>query len=246
MKEIRRLNSFAQASILLLACVFFQTYAVASQSAGKITSAFGEVRAYTQKGEARKLTKNSEIFSGDLIRTQSSSSVRMRFFDGSRFSLGPNSEMVVDSFVNAKTGNESSFTTRILKGTFRFVSGLIARRRPEAMGVRLSVATIGIRGTHVAGEVKPAEVDEAGKVIKESSATVVLMEPEEEGKKTAIEVSNAYGSVVIDEPGHGTEIPDEHSPPSPVRKMQLRTVNNIMRALRSSTRRVNTPRPRMP
>ena len=53
---------------------------------------------------------------------------------------------------------------------------------------------------------------------------------------TAIEVSNEYGSVVIDKPGYGTEIPDEHSPPSPVRQLQIRTIDNLMRAIRNTTR----------
>ncbi|HKJ49874.1 MAG TPA: hypothetical protein VKB27_00160, partial [Gammaproteobacteria bacterium] len=55
-------------------------------------------------------------------------------------------------------------------------------------------------------------------------------------RDTAIEVSNQYGSVVVEEPGYGTEIPDEHSPPSPVRRMQIRTVNNLLRAIRNATR----------
>jgi hypothetical protein len=52
--------------------------------------------------------------------------------------------------------------------------------------------------------------------------------------------------VVIDKPGYGTEIPDEKSPPSPVRKMQIRTIENVMRALRSSVRQGGTAKPRMP
>src|SRR5258706_7406555 len=35
----------------------------------------------------------------------------------------------------------------------------------------------------------------------------------------------------IDKPGVGTEIPDEKSPPSPVKRMQLRTIDNLLRAL---------------
>jgi hypothetical protein len=64
----------------------------------------------------------------------------------------------------------------------------------------------------------------------------VLLEPEEAGKETSIVVSNEFGSVVIDKPGYGTVIPDEKSPPSPVRKMQLHTIENVLRALRSPVR----------
>ncbi|MCZ6802588.1 MAG: hypothetical protein O7D86_01265 [Proteobacteria bacterium] len=58
-----------------------------------------------------------------------------------------------------------------------------------------------------------------------------------------IEVYNEFGSVIIDEAGYGTEIPDEFSPPSPPRRMRLRTITNLMRSLQS-IQRINTPRPR--
>ncbi|MEQ8659640.1 MAG: hypothetical protein RLW62_02360, partial [Gammaproteobacteria bacterium] len=57
-----------------------------------------------------------------------------------------------------------------------------------------------------------------------------------------IEVSNQYGSVVIDEPEFGTEVPDATSPPSPPRRMQVS--RDMQRTLRSinTTRRVRIPR----
>jgi hypothetical protein len=65
---------------------------------------------------------------------------------------------------------------------------------------------------------------------------VVLLEPEESDGGSAIVVENKFGSVLIDQPGFGTEIPDEKSPPSPVRRMQLRTLDNLLRVIRSPVR----------
>jgi hypothetical protein len=48
----------------------------------------------------------------------------------------------------------------------------------------------------------------------------------------------------VDQPGYGTEIPDEHSPPGAVRKMQVRTIENITRALRNATPK-SIPKPRI-
>lgn len=193
----------------------------------------------------RQLTNGDEIFPGSRIVTGRKSHVSIRFSDESVFSLGSNSQMVVDKYAYDKDPNKSSLTTRIVKGTFRFVSGLIAKSKPDNMNVNLGpVATIGIRGTHVAGEVE--ERKEKGDKVTEASARVVLMEPEDGGDRpSAIVVSNEYGSVVVDQPGYGTEIPDEHSPPSPVRKMQVRTVNKLMRAVRSSATR-SMPKVRVP
>jgi hypothetical protein len=67
----------------------------------------------------------------------------------------------------------------------------------------------------------------------DASAKVALLEPEGSDAGNAIVVENKFGSVVIDKPGFGTEIPDEKSPPSPVKRMQLRTIDNLLRALRT-------------
>ena len=147
--------------------------------------------------------------------------------------------MTIDTY-NESEDAEDSFGASIFKGAFRFVSGFFAKEKPESVKIRISVATIGIRGTNVAGEV--FEREEIDGVVVEASAIVSLLE-DEEGKKTAIEVSNDYGSVVIDKPGYGTEISDEHSPPSQVRRMQIRTIQNILRGLRNSTRGGKTLKP---
>ena len=46
-------------------------------------------------------------------------------------------------------------------------------------------------------------------------------------------MQNKFGSTVVDQPGYGTEIPDEKSPPSPMQRMQLRTIDNLLRVLRT-------------
>ena len=151
--------------------------------------------------------------------------------DDSLFELGEDAKLLASKFVYKKDVEEDSVSIKILKGTFRFVTGLIAKKKPESMEVETSVATIGIRGTHVVGEADA------------TSATIILMEPKDSTRKTAIVVSNNYGTVTVDEPGYGTEVPDEFSPPSPPRRMRLQTINNLTRSIQSS-QRVNLPRPR--
>ena len=51
------------------------------------------------------------------------------FNDKSRFILGPNTEFEVERYFQAAGGSsgEEAFTSRVFKGAFRFVSGLIAK-----------------------------------------------------------------------------------------------------------------------
>lgn len=216
----------------------------AAPSAGKVSRMTGDNNAEARlpDGSARKLEVGDAVYSGERIWTDRGTSLHIQFADESKFSLGPNTEFVIEKFKYKQGAEEDAFHSRVLKGVFRFVSGLIAHTKGRDMKVQARVATIGIRGTQVEGEVTDRQEKDGATV--DASAKIVLMEPEEAGKQTSIVVYNDFGSVVIDKPGYGTEIPDEKSPPSPVRKMQLRTIENVLRALRSSVRQGGTARPR--
>ena len=226
------LSRACRIAIAFAAALFLSLPAARAQDpAGKVTYLEGE--AWVQQGLARNpLDTGSVVYTGDQIRTGDGSNVYMTFLDETFFALGPEGKLNIDSY-DEREEAETSFATSILKGAFRFVSGLLGRKEPHKFKVQVTVGTIGIRGTHVAGEVFERQETDAG--VVEASANIMLLE-DEEGRDTAIEVSNQYGSVVVDEPGFGTEIPDEHSPPSPVRRMQIRSVNNLMRAIRNTNR----------
>ena len=233
--------------IFILSSLFFiPAMAEAVTAAGEIAQLRGAglAQARATDGAVRKLVTGDDIYSGDNISTGKNTSLNIRFADGSRFDIASQSELSVDKFSYQQGAEGGAFHSRIIKGAFRFVSGLIAKSRGRDMTVSTAVATIGIRGTQVEGEVTERQVNDG--VTVDASAKFVLLEPEEKGKETSIIVSNEFGSVIIDKPGYGTEIPDEKSPPSAVRKMQLRTIDNVLRALRSSVRQGGTPKPRMP
>jgi len=175
------------------------------------------------------LSRGSAVYPGDRIETGNRSFLSIVFEDGTRFSLGEKSSLKIN---DVDSSDKGIFSASILGGAFRFVTGLIAKRRPAAMQVQAgSVATIGIRGTTVGGEVVGEE------------ATIILLSNEGVDTKSAIEVGNEFGSVVIDEEGYGTRVPDAHSPPSPPTRMTLRTIENLVRNLSSMQRNAA---PRMP
>jgi len=221
-------------SICVLVGLSFSVSVQARDAAGTIGQVQGEVKALTPDGKTRELAVGDKISVGETIKTGRRSRVSMNFTDKSRFELGSRAEMTVEGYRGGKgvKPEEASFVSRISKGAFRFISGLIAKQRPNAMRVRGSVATIGIRGTQVVGE------------FDSDSGLVVLVEPEGEPHPTAIDVSNEYGMVTIDEPGYGTEIPDASSPPSPPRRMREQVMRNLLNSIRSM-QRISVPRPRM-
>jgi hypothetical protein len=238
---MRILNLNILASLFLLALMVFTPYesataAIAPVAAGTIDRLRGTATATAADGTQRTLAQGGSVYAGDMLYTGSrrGTFIQLTFSDGTKFALGRDAKFAIQSFVYKKNAEEDKLSTRIFKGAFRFVSGLIAKRRPRSMGVALSVATIGIRGTAVGGE------------VQEESARVVLMDLEDPNAPNAIEVSNQYGSVTIEEAGYGTEIPDANSPPSAPRRMRLRTIQNLMRTLQSLGRGAPTmSRPHM-
>ena len=228
--RLRSVGMSLIAAGLLLAAVA----QAATPSVGRASRVTGDRLSSAQApgGPVRKLAEGDPVFAGERIRTGTRTVLEIEFNDKSRFTLGPNTEFEVERYFQAAGGGsgEESFQSRILKGAFRFVSGLIAHAKPGNMRVITAVATIGVRGTHVEGEVTERQ-EKDGRTV-DASAKVALLEPEGSDKSGAVVVENKFGSVVVDKPGYGTEIPDEKSPPSPVKRMQLRTIDNLQRALR--------------
>src|SRR6266849_7630840 len=110
--------------------------------------------AQAQGGPVRKLAEGDSLFAGERIRTGAGTVLEIEFNDKSRFTLGPNAEFEVERYFQAAGGSgEEAFYSRVLKGAFRYVSGLIARNKRQNVRITVAVATIGIRGTHFEGEV---------------------------------------------------------------------------------------------
>lgn len=221
-----------QQSAAGVALALFMSVAQADAPAavGEVAEIDGQVQAQHGDEPARQLEAGDLVFESDTISTGPEARVKIRFRDDTVFNLGPDSSFLVENYAYGAEVEEPSFTARILKGTFRFVTGLVGSDRPEGFKVNTAVATIGIRGTHVVGEANA------------TSATVILL-AEEDGSVGGVTVSNEYGSVDIDKAQYGTEIPDQYSPPSPPRRMQIDTLENITRSLQS-IQMMNMPTPR--
>lgn len=118
---------------------------LAEEAIGDVVFARGAVSAQGTGGQVRILGKDAEIFRGDTIRTAKKSFAVLRFNDGTRISVRPNTVMAINEYIE-KEGEESA-TMRLFRGGLRAISGLISKRNPEAFRISTAVATIGIRGT---------------------------------------------------------------------------------------------------
>ncbi|MBI4597821.1 MAG: FecR domain-containing protein [Candidatus Omnitrophica bacterium] len=157
------------------------------------------------------LQTGQPIFLGERITTNAQGQLQILLLDETVFTIGPNSALVIDTFIYDPRTNAGKISAQALQGVFRFVTGKIARRRPSDMEVKLPVGVIGIRGTIVAGR------------IEGSQSKVVLLGPgpkNNTGERPGqITVSNRVGNVThevtVTRPGFGTTIAGPDALPTP-------------------------------
>ncbi len=113
---------------------------------GIFKSVSGEVVLINSQNTV-KVLPNMKFAQGDTIRTGSDSSVGLIFVDDTVISLGSNSEMEIQSFLFNPVEKDLSFVTRLLRGTFSFISGQIAKLAPREVQLKTPDATLGVRGT---------------------------------------------------------------------------------------------------
>lgn len=115
-------------------------------SAGIIKAISGDVFITSSKTDI-KAVANMKIMVGDSIRTGEKSSAGLIFEDDTVVALGPNSEITIDSFLFNPANKELSFITRMIHGTFSFITGQIAKLAPDKVSIETPDATLGVRGT---------------------------------------------------------------------------------------------------
>lgn len=115
-------------------------------SAGFIKAVTGDV-FITSSQTVIKAVPNMLIMKGDSIRTGPNGSAGLIFDDDTVVALGPNSEMSIENFLFNPVNKELSFVTRMIHGTFSFITGQIAKLAPEKVLLETPDATLGVRGT---------------------------------------------------------------------------------------------------
>lgn len=102
-----------------------------------------------QANVGRNVGSGDEIFLGDRIVTGPASGLQIMLLDGTTFSIGPNSSMVIDEFVYNPATGTGKIAASVTRGTLRLISGRIARQEGEGIQIKLPTATVGVRGSMV-------------------------------------------------------------------------------------------------
>ena len=88
------------------------------------------------------------IHVGAILRTGPGATLGATLRDETVISIGPDSEVSVDEFLFDPSAGELKLGANMVRGTLNFISGWIARLKPDAQTVKTPTGMIGVRGTH--------------------------------------------------------------------------------------------------
>ena len=131
--------------VLMLAAMGHSTFA--SQVVGEVTLTIGRAKIERTVGEAEP-QKGGSVQEGDVIRTADNGHVHIRFIDGARVSVRPNSVFRIHEFKYSPSDPAASVVRLSLdSGEARSISGAAAQAAKERFRLNTPLVAIGVKGT---------------------------------------------------------------------------------------------------
>lgn len=138
--------------IVLLFMGIAPCLAVTILPCGSFKTVSGEVLIQRQQNTITAVV-GERIYPRDQIQSGKDGSASVVLQDDTIICLGPDSTMDMEEFIFNPSVYEYSLATRMIKGTFLFLSGIIAKIAPDNVKIQTPDGTIAVRGTRFLVEV---------------------------------------------------------------------------------------------
>jgi hypothetical protein len=134
-------------TMLTLAACLLSAHAWAEDVAlGFIKIVGGQASIANEQGSI-PAQPGTPVYLGNLLKTGENGRLGVTFKDNTIMSLGPDTELRIDEYLFAPANNELKLVASLAKGTLHYISGVIAKLKPEAVTVKTPAGIIGVRGT---------------------------------------------------------------------------------------------------
>ena len=101
----------------------------------------------TVKTTTRDLKTGDKIYLGETILSGANSGTQILLLDQSTFTIGSESEVVMDTFIYDPSTNDGKIVASVKQGSLKVISGLISKNNPDNLTVKVPEGTLGSRGT---------------------------------------------------------------------------------------------------
>ncbi len=126
-----------------LACLAGPAIAQTGQPIGSTVVVVKQVTAELAQ-EARTLQTGDDVRQDEMIEVSSDGRGELKLRDETKLALGPGSRLLLDKFVYDSQQTSGSIVMNMMKGTFRFITGIAAK---PSYVVKVPNASITVRGT---------------------------------------------------------------------------------------------------
>ena len=197
------INSSMKFIFKILAIFLFTTKTfAATEQIGIIGFVIGDI--FNQKGE--KLNVGDSIFFGDTISAAEGAKSQLMFIDQTVMTIGSKTELTIDEFIFDPVENTGKLLTTIKAGSVKILTGKISENNPENLEVKTPAGTIGTRGTEFKASVDPETTQSKILLVGPGPNNQLDLRP------GSVEVSNALGTVTLDQPYLYTELTQNLAP----------------------------------
>ncbi len=133
----------------LIAIIFSITVSQADETLNIEKQLVGIVGAIsgTVKTETRELKPGDKIYLNETIFAGADSGTQLLLLDQSTFTIGSDSEVVMDTFIYDPSTNDGKIVASVKQGSLKVISGLISKKNPDSLTVEVPEGTLGSRGT---------------------------------------------------------------------------------------------------
>ena len=180
----------------------------------------------TVKTETRELKAGDKIYLNETIYAGVGAGTQILLLDQSTFTIGEDSEVVMDTFVFDPETNDGKIVASVKQGSLKVISGLISKKNPDSLTVEVPEGTLGSRGTEFQTIVSKGKTDTL--LIGPGKNNTLGMRP------GAVLVGNKFGQTLLNNPYSITSMTKNKAPgqAKKITKNQLKKFNKKMKALR--------------
>lgn len=178
-------------------------------NSGRVMTMSGDVKVNGQT-----MRKSHIVRAGDRITTGADSHVNIVMSDRSVIDIRPNTKFQLEKFsFNRKRPERGNSLMNLLRGSFRYISGLIGRTNHKNSSIRIGAATIGVRGSFATFwfDGQKAVIDVSlGKIVATlANGQTITIERKKDGeiskeKSSTVIVNKGERGIIVFSVGEGT------------------------------------------
>ncbi len=100
-----------------------------------------------ENGKTEKASLGSAVHIGTMVKTNANGTAGITLKDNTVLSIGSDTELTLEAYQFAPEQDKLQLGASLLKGTLQYISGVIAKLKPEAVNLKTPTGVIAVRGT---------------------------------------------------------------------------------------------------